>query len=173
MQTTMTFLIRSILLASLALLTACGGGGGSGDQSAPAPVQQATAVLMLSASGTPSAALAGIGVKLELPAGVTPALDVNGDLAASVVTVSGAAVPGTSLAYFMPATATQKGTLTLAVASSMAAGFGAGEFATVTLQIAKGTTVSQSDFALAEFSPISLTGTIVQGLTPSLIPTFQ
>jgi len=176
-------IVRSvIIITTLCLLAACGGGSGSNSSSStptpipdptPTPIQQTTAVLKLSATGTASVALAGVGVTIVLPTGVTPKLNSSGEVDSSVVQVSGAAVSGTSLAVYLPATATDKGKLTLAVASSNQTGFTGGDYALVTLQIAQGTTVSQSDFTLTGFSAIATSGATVTGYTPGFGATIQ
>jgi hypothetical protein len=178
-------IVRSvIILTTLCLLAACGGGGGSNSSSStptptpdptptPTPIQQTTAALTLSATGATSVALAGVGVTIVLPTGVTPKLNSSGEVDSSVVQVSGAALPGTSLAVYLPATTTNKGKLTLAVASSSQTGFIGGNYALVTLQIAQGTTVSQSDFNLTGFSAIATSGATVTGYTPGFGATIQ
>ena len=176
-------IVRSvIIIITLCLLAACGGGSGSNSSSStptptpdptPTPIQQTTAALTLSATGATSVALAGVGVTIILPTGVTPKLNSSGEVDSSVVQVSGAAVPGTSLAAYLPATTTDKGKLTLAVASSSQTGFTGGDYALVTLQIARGTTVSQSDFTLTGFSAIATSGATVTGYTPGFGATIQ
>jgi len=152
-----------ILLVLLSFsIAACGGGGGSN----PAPASK-TATLKLSTTGTPSENLAGVGITITLPTGVTPVLNFDGTVAATVVAVSGAAVPGTIVSpVYTPASGATKGKLVIAVASSIVAGFGAGEYATVVLAATAGTNPLQTDFVLTDFRPIAVSnGADVTGLT--------
>lgn len=152
--------LLALLLIAICTLTGCGGGGGGGTQPAAT-----TATLKLSTTGTPSANLAGAGITITLPDGVTPALNGDGSLAGSVAIVSGVAAPGTVIApAYTPATATAKGTLHYALASEISAGFGEGEFSTVTLAVAAGKTPGQADFALSDFTPIDVHGGTATGL---------
>jgi len=150
----------AFLSIMLLIIYACGGGGG-GETSNNTP----KATLKLSTSGTPSANLSGIDITISLADGVTPILNANGSLADGVVVVSGVAVPGTLLApVYTPATSTKKGTLRFSMASTIIAGFGTGEFATVSLNVSVGNNPVQGDFALSGFSPIDVTGNLANGL---------
>jgi predicted small lipoprotein YifL len=165
-ETTLKNIRISILLALLLFaLAACGGGGGS----TPAPPAK-TATLKLFTTGTPSENLAGVGITITLPTGVTPALNSDGTVAATVVTVSGVASPGTVVSpVYTPASGAVKGKLVIAVASGIVAGFGAGEYATVVLAAEAGTAPLQSDFALTDFRPIAVSnGADAAGLTATI-----
>ena len=152
---------------SILIFAACGGGGGSPATTSVA-IAKSTATLKLATSGSPSAQLAGIGITITLPDGVTPALNSDGSVAATVAAASGVAVPGTILApVYTQASGSVKGTLSLAMASSIAAGFGAGEFVTINLEVT-GAWPTQSDFSLSGFNPIDLKGNSATGITAAV-----
>jgi hypothetical protein len=156
---------RSLLygfMFGLLSLTACGGGSSSAPPST-------TATLKLSATGTlhQGTSLAGIGITLTLPAGVTIKTDSGGAVVNGYVNVTGEASPESVIAVFIPASGTTPATLALIVASTAAAGFGTGEFATVTCDL-NGTSPKLSDFGLSNFKPYDLNGNLVIGLTPGV-----
>jgi hypothetical protein len=158
---------RSLLYGSMSgllFLAGCGGGGSS------AP-QQATMTLKLSTSGTlpQGTSLAGIGVTLTLPAGVTINTDASGTVAGGVVTVAGVAAPGSVIAVYTPATGSTPATLALTVVSTVKAGFGTGEFGTVTCNLANGTSPKADEFGVSGFQPYDLSGNQVIGLTPGVL----
>jgi hypothetical protein len=66
---------------------------------------------------------------------------------------------------YTPATASTKATLHFVIASSATGGFGVGEFATVTCDIASGNFPVSSDFSLTTFTPADLFLQPVTGLT--------
>jgi len=136
------------------------------------PVQLTTAVLKISTQGTLDAgtSLSGVGITLNLPAGVTVKTDAGGAVDPGVVTVSGGAVPSTLVApLFTPATTGTNATLTFAVASNTAGGFNVGEFATVTCDIAPGSFPTAADFTLSGLTPGDLFLQAVTGLTASML----
>lgn len=160
-----------ILIGSFAMLFGCGGGGGdsSSDKGGGAVVQPTTAVLKLSAEGTLPAgtSIAGIGITITLPSGVTVKTDSDGKVASEVVVASGTTA---GKATFTPpnytaATATAPATLSFVLASTEAAGFGTGEFATVTCDVASGASPKATDVTLGDFKPIDLKGVPIQGLS--------
>lgn len=159
----MKLVARLMTIAAVAIMAACGGSGGGGS-TPPAPGAK-TSTIKLATTGTPSAQLAGIGVTVTLPAGVTPSLNTSGKVVASVVTVSGAAAPGTAVT---PGYNAATRTLQIVVASNSVPGFGSGEFATLTLDVAAGVTLKNSDFSLTAFTPVTLTGGTASGLTPGI-----
>lgn len=169
--------MRIILAGCLTLLVSvfagCGDSGTSPATVQPAIVQPTTAVLKLSSQGA-SPALAGIGITVKLPAGVSVKTTADGAVDSSVVTVSGVAVPGSvATPVYTPATATTPGTLRFVVASTAAGGFGVGEFATVTCAIAPGSFPMATDFGLADFTPADLLLQPVTGLTPTFTAAMQ
>jgi hypothetical protein len=132
-----------------------------------------SAVLKVSTQG-PAAALSGVGVTINLPAGVTVATDSSGVVVPGAVAVSGVAVPSAlAQATFTPATAGANASFTVVVASSQAGGFGIGEFVTVTCALGSGPLPSAAEFTLSAFDPSDLFYSRVSGLTGSLQVTFQ
>jgi hypothetical protein len=156
------------LMFGVLSLAGCGGGGDA--------AQPTTATLKLSTVGTlsPGTTLSGIGVSIVLPAGVTVATDANGAVSSGVVTVSGVAAPGTVLApSYTPASGGNPATLTFAMVSNVSAGFGIGEFATLTCNRASGVTPQVTDFSVT-LNPIDAqTYVPVTGLTPSIAVTLN
>jgi hypothetical protein len=164
--------MKNILFVWVALAVCTLAGCGSDDAPLIIPVTPATpvttAILKLSSQGTLAGgtSLSGIGVTVVLPAGVTVKTGTGGVVDASVVTISGVAVPGTlAPPVYTPATASAKATLHFVIASSVAGGFGVGEFATVTCGIASGFFPVASDFSLTSFTPADLFLQPVTGLT--------
>jgi len=160
LKNTQLFILLTFMLFAL---VACGGGSTS------VPPAK-TVTLKLATTGTPSENLAGVDITVILPTGVTPALNSDGTVAASVVSISGVAAPGTALTrVYTPAIGATRGTLELFVSSSIVAGFGAGEYATVLLSAAPGITPLQSDFAFTGFRPIAVSnGADATGLTATI-----
>lgn len=166
-------LIRKIeyglLLISLVLIAGCGG--------SPPPVTPPHDVtLKLSVKGTPSADLAGFGITLVLPSGlttivlpggviqdepgsVTPDLNSNGSV---LLTVSGGVV-----SEYIPATSSVSGTLNIAAAYGPGAVFVPGVFATVALKSPSGNFHLLGDYSLKDFRPVDAFGYPVTGLTAS------
>lgn len=133
-----------------AILPACGGGGGSGTVAVPM-----TATLKLATVGTAPDNLSGIDITLALPTGVTPALNMDGTVAATAVSPGGVTPAGAVVvANHTPATATTKGSLRISLIS--VTGFGVGEFTTVTLNVAPGSNPAQSDFIISGFDPLDM-----------------
>lgn len=152
-----------LLIVTIVTLAACGDESG-GEETPPAPTAK-SATLILSTIGTPSANLAGITITIILPDGVTPPLNPDGNLTAPVAVVSGVAAPGLVLApIYTPASSATKGTLNLALASSIEAGFAAGEYASVELSVAVGTNPVQTDFDLTGFIAVDVSGNEATGL---------
>lgn len=161
----MNILKYALLILLMFSMAGCGGSGGS-------VTSDPSVTLKLATSGTPSANLAGLGITVTLPDGVTPALNNDGSVAVTVATVSGVAAPGSVLApVYTPAVGATKGTLRLAMASSITAGFGAGEFATLKLKVADGSNPVQADFIVSDLNSIATEengGVAVTGLTPEV-----
>ena len=151
------------------LVSACGGGGGGGTTTSgsSASTQQTKAVLQVSSVGSAGVKLSGVGITIHLPSGVTPKTDSNG-VVSTVVTPSGVAV-GSSMTppQYTPAQSGTPGTLSFVLASNSAAGFGPGEFVTVNLDIAPGSSVKASDFTLSDFKPIDLNYANINGMSAS------
>lgn len=159
----MTIFRYILTLSMISLLAACGGGGGG--------TSTRTVTLKLSTVEAPlaSASVVGVDITMTLPAGVTPGLNPDGSVAATVVAVSGAAVSGTVLPpVYVAENGATKGTLRLTVTSSATSGFNAGEFVTVTLALTGAATPVAGDFVLSGFSPIDILGGVVTGLTAAV-----
>lgn len=155
-----------LTLIAILPLAACGGGG-DGDESQTTPTPTAkTVTLKLATSGTPSTNLAGITITVILPDGVTPPPTGDDGVIKPAAVVSGVAAPGSVLTpIYTPANGTAKGTLKFALASSIVDGFGAGEYATVTLSAEVGVTPALTDFDLTGFIPIDVNGREVAELS--------
>ena len=158
----------------------CGGGGGGGtgggSKVEPDPVPT-TAVLKLYSEGVLPAgtSLAGIGITVNLPAGVTVQTDVDGKVAAGTVEGSGVTAGKATLAEpdYTPATDTAPARLSFVLAGTDAEGFGTGEFATVNCDLAAGATPQATDITLSDFRPVDLRGAAVEGLTAAHTTEFK
>jgi hypothetical protein len=164
-QLAMNVLIFSLAVISV-FISACGGGGGDSSSSG-----SRTATLKLSTSGTPSAPFYMVSVTVILPVGVTPMLNGDGTVAASVTTPSGVAATSAvaTTPLYVPASGGVRGMLRITVLANSAAGYGVGEYVTLVLKVADGANPSQSDF---NFSGFTVTGysspTGITGLTPAM-----
>ena len=87
----MKLFYTAIILFVALLLSACGGGGGG--SVSPPPLYSAVTLKLITA-GTPSKSLRGVGVKITLPDGVTPQLNVDNSVDTSKIKVSGVAGDG-------------------------------------------------------------------------------
>ena len=118
-----------------------------------------TATVRLSTRGG-AAVLDGIQVTLTLPAGVT--IKAAGSAAspalsplAGLVVASGLVPAGVApVAHYTPAGPSQAAQLSLALATS--AGFGVGEFATISCDVAPGVTIDNTSFGAANFSGLKV-----------------
>jgi len=146
-------LVPAAYLAAVMILGGCGGGG-SGSAPAAPPTK---AVVRLSSQGTlpQGAQLSGIEVTLRLPAGVSIRTDASGAVASGEVAVSGVAAQGGSVTLlppvYTPASSQAPATLQFTFAGS---DFGTGEFATVTCDLAPGSSApSAASLVVSDFSP--------------------
>ncbi len=135
--------------------------------------QQPVVRLTVSTSGSLPAghSLAGIGLTVALPAGVTPVLDASGQVdTAGLVTPSGVTAAGglAVTALHVQASAGQPARLPLAVASKAKDGFGVGECMVLTLNRTAGSTPQVADFRITEFSAEDLDGQPVSGLQAAI-----
>ncbi len=165
-------------IALLFMLSLVGCGSGGGDGTVPPVTQPTSAVLKLSTTGTMPAgtSLAGVGVTIVLPAGVSVSTDTTGTVTAGVVTASGVAAKSTVIPpVFTPATATKPATLKLVVGSTAAGGFGVGEFATVSCNIGSGSFPKSTDFSLpaADIKVADLVLQPVPGITATVTAAIQ
>ena len=164
--------LNFLLILSVLIISACGGGGSTSTSAA----QTTTATLKLSTSGTlaTGTALGGIRVAVILPAEVTLKTDIGGALANGVITVSGVAAPGSvTPPVYTQASGTTPAKVVFIMSGNAAAGFGIGEFVTITCDIAKGVNLKATDLTLADFDPRDLNGAVVNGLTPGVTVTIQ
>jgi hypothetical protein len=174
--------IYGLFIITFLSLAGCGdSGGGAGIQPTIATVTFATQGALQTGK-----TLSGIGITLQLPSGVTPTLAPNGAVESGVVKASGVSANDVSQGIptdYTPSSAINPGTLSFVLASSAADGFGIGEFATVTLNIAPGTinfsTVDLNSaagptssvatgFKVTSFSPRDLAGVPVNNISVTL-----
>lgn len=160
--------LYAILLLILPVLPACGGGGGGGGgffippaPAAPAPepakeTQPTVAVLTFSTTKVNAAdtvTIGGIGVTVNLPAGVTAkTIDADGNVDASVVVPSGAAAGATTKTGVLAG-----GKLSVLVGEATN-GFAPGQYVTINLDIAAGYNPQAGDFVISAFQPSDLNG---------------
>lgn len=132
--------IYGFFIVTLLFLAGCGGGGGGGGETTS--TQPTIAKVVLATQGNLTTGdMSGIGVTLQLPVGVTPALAANGAVDSSAVKASGVLSTDSTMpvqTYYTPASGSSPGTLDFVLAKKPPNGFGIGEFATVTLNIAAG-----------------------------------
>jgi hypothetical protein len=126
------------------------------------------AVLTLSTQGAVAAAtIAGVELTITLPTGVTLKADANGTPNAGVVSVSGVAPnTATMVAKYFPAAGATPGSVAISLASSTE--FNAGEFVTVTGDIASGTVPLVSQFATSGFTAFDGTGAALSGISAAV-----
>jgi len=150
-------MLRYLLPALLSLVLAgCGSGGGNGTA---VPTRAVVRLSTLATGSTPT--IGGISVSLNLPSGVSLKVreDGSGQTADGVVVKSGAAdSPNSTLIAKYSAAS---GTVSILIVKSD--GFSAGEFATVTCDLAA-TAALSGDFSTSAFSAFDLTGTEIRGL---------
>lgn len=167
-----TFVKYLVICASALVIFGCGGGGGGGtggdSKQEPDPVATTAAVKLFSEGTLPAGtSLAGIGITVNLPAGMTVKTDSDGKVVEGTVAGSGVTAGKATLAEpdYTPASDTAPAKLSFVLAGTEAEGFGTGEFATVTCDLAAGTTPQATDITLSDFKPVDLRGGAVAGLT--------
>lgn len=149
----------------LPMIAGCG--GGDGESSTPT-----TAVIQLSSQGILDAgkAVRGFTATIELPAGVTVKTGTGGTVDAAVIEPSGLLEGSAGTigpVIYTPATTTAKAMLDVTLLSTVAAGVGVGEYATITLNLS-GVNPAATDFNVTSFSPVDLSFADLAGLTPIL-----
>lgn len=92
--------------------------------------------------------IAGIDAVVTLPPGVTVKADANGNVPSSALTASGMALGSFVAGHYTPPTAGRRGSVRMGIIS--AAGFGAGELATIQCDIAPGAAPVAADFIISE-----------------------
>jgi hypothetical protein len=157
-----------ISLLVLFFLIGCGGGGGGTTQSSH--VLSKKAVVKISTVGSPSVTpLIGVQATLHLPVGVTVKATTNAPQTdTGVIVASGHAVPADLVLGVY-----SSGSRTANAYVVKAAGFSVGEFATVNCDFAAGTTPSASSFSVSDLIVSDSIGSLITGLTPSILVIFQ
>lgn len=152
------------------VLSACGGGSGGGVGTAPpAP---AKAIVKLSTSGPGDARIGGVDVTLALPDGVTVKSASNPpETDAGAVVPSGQAAANSFVASVF--TAGSPGTVHIALMNGNADGFGNGEFATITCELAPGATPVASDFTVLSSTVSDINGADISGVTVTVGVTLE
>lgn len=146
----------------------CGGGGGE------APPNTVTMTLSSSGDLASGTQIGAIDVTLTIPSGVTmkdSSTKAESPVTATypnVVKPSGVAANDKAITL---ATYTAPQTLNIMIANPD--GFGIGEFATLTLNITTGSSVTESDFAITSLSAADLNGAAISGLTGSFTVSSQ
>jgi hypothetical protein len=172
-------IVIGMIVAGFSMLVfGCGGGGGSSTPQTPPTTQPpapTAAVLTLNTTGASSTSYKGIDLTVNLPAGVSVKTDpANPKLTApGVLKLSGVFASYSSQVFPRPfwgryssAGTGKPSTVIVAIASGTAT-FSVGEFATLTCDLASGTTVSLSDFSVVNFTAYGTGGATVTGLTAS------
>jgi hypothetical protein len=156
----MKMLRLTLMLILVALVVGC--------SSSSTPQQQVVRLTISTKGIIPAGqSLAGIGMTMTLPAGVTPALDASGQVdTVRLVTPSGVTGDGglATTAIYLEAAAGQPARLALAVSSMTDSGFGIGECMILTLNRTAGTTYQANEFDITEFSAANLDGVSVGGM---------
>ena len=168
--------IRLIILLSglMTVLTACGGGGGGGGTPpAPPPTTTPTkAVLKLSTTGPAGSQIAGVDVTVNLPSGVTvKAATAPPETDAGVVVPSGQAAANSLV--IATAASGPPASVRIVLANSNTNGFGIGEFATVTCDLAAGTKPAASAFTIPAALVGDLAGSPISGATVTVAVTLE
>jgi hypothetical protein len=168
-----------MIVGTLMILPHCGGGGGG---SGPTPPPPATAVLTLSTSITgsipSSTTINGYDVTITLPAGVTVKASPDG-VNPSILMVDPGVITATSSASVLASYTAAFGGIPAKVKLNLvsASGLSAGDFCTVTCDIAAGTSVNASNFLSilneatgwdASRSNVNLTGQLSLGSTVAI-----
>lgn len=160
-----TFIMTIIVMFTLA---ACGGGGGSTGGSTSGSASS-TGTLKLVCSGSLTKNLAGISITVPLPVGVTVATDAAGKVLSTAIVPSGITANAASIVpeltvYNAPSDSVA-GSLAFVLVSSANAGFGAGEFASITVTVAAGASPPSGSIAAGSFKAVDISGANVSGLT--------
>ena len=162
-------LFARVILISLLLITACGGGGG-GNTSGGGNPQPTKAIVKIATTGTlPTGTLiGGIDITLSMASGVSAKSASNPpETDAGVVVTSGVAIANSQiLATYTPPAGTTHAKARLLIVNT--SGFGTGEFATVTGDIASGYNPTAAEFSVTSFTVTDLNGSPISGLTAAL-----
>lgn len=162
-----------ILIIALLTMTACGGGGGGGSNTNTGPT---TAVITLSTQGSLSGntMIGGLGVTVNLPAGMNVKTDTNGNVDTTVLATTGVAQgQATIIVLYTAATSTAQAKLYVALSSNSAAGFAVGEFAKANCGIDAGKNPQASGISLTNFQVVDTNGAVISGVTPTFSAAMQ
>ena len=160
MKGTIRLILGMILIA--AGIAGCGGGGASGTVGGKA----ITAARMPYSATGPT--VAGLQMTINIPLGITVQLDHDsGQVAKSVVHLSGATDPANALVTvdYVPATSSKSGKLEILVADP--AGFTVSENVTIQLDVTPGFNPKPSDFSISDFIVSDIDGNTVSDLSPT------
>jgi hypothetical protein len=147
------------MLATLSTLSGCGSGGGDVNAASAALQTVITLSAQVTQGAIASDAIKGIQLTLKLPEGVTVETDSNGKTVGGVVVASGkAAGSEIQVGNYV----SSNGTITIVIAKS--AGFGAGEYATITCGRASGVIPASSDFVISDFKAVECSVNDQQGV---------
>jgi len=135
-------LTSCLMMAGLLLLEGCGGGGGGGDTTVP----PSTITLKVEAANVPTGTLLGAlhGI-IAVPAGADIRVSATGQVADGLIKASGTAATGSPHVIGNFNSSTRQ--LAFDVVSP-AAGFGNGECAVITFDVAAGATVTAANFTV-------------------------
>ena len=153
-----------------ALFLYAGCGGGDGTTPPPPPALPTTAVVTLTSSGTLPAGkqMGATDVAINIPASVSIKA-TPGKASSSMVTYSGlAVVSGVAAGTNAMSLATYTPPNQVSVRVANPNGFGIGEFATVTFDIASGSEVVPAEFSVGTFTAVDLNGVPISGLSGEL-----
>jgi hypothetical protein len=164
----MRFKLGIAFLVCAGALVGCGSGssGSSGGSRTPG-ASGGQVVLKLSTQGSvASNAINGVQATINLPAGVIIGADATtGKINASALLASGVAT-GTSVVaggHFTAATSSAAGSAKVIVVKT--SGFDAGEFATLTCDLASGVSPSSADFTVSDVRVVDQNGAAITGVT--------
>jgi hypothetical protein len=153
-------------VCGILLVLGCGGGGGGGTTGGGS-TQPTEAVVKIAMTGTLPAGtlIGGIDIAVSLARGVSAKSTSNPpETDAGVVVASGVASTNSQiLATYTPPSGSTHGTARLLVIN--ASGFGTGEFATVSGDIAEGYNPTSADFTVNALTVADLNGAPLSGLT--------
>lgn len=152
----MRLLMIGLILTALVL---CVAGCGGGNTSPVAGSRQAVSKVLLPADQT----VGGIQFTLNIPYGVTAQTDSSGNVTSSAADLVGASGNYQIIRSYTPATPSANGGLTIAILEP--AGFTAGQYIAISLDITPGVTPNAADFTLSNLVLSDLNGRTVTGVT--------
>jgi hypothetical protein len=167
-------IIALIVVMSALLLSGCGGGGGSAGSAGSAGGAGgagggSSVVLALSTQNTAPVTIGGIQLVVTLPVGVSLKTDTNGVLLSNVVQQSGVL---SNADFFHPTYDKTTGTISVGITKD--AGFGLGEFLTISCDVAAGFSPHLADFILTNVTVVSpLSGGAAALPLVTIVPAFK